>query len=374
MKVLVIGGGIGGLSACTGIRSYVDSQVEIILVEPKDHIEIFWASYRSLFDMETAESSLFALDLFASKHNVLHIQSFVTELTLHQVKLDNGQVIGFDVCVLATGASIPFEGLGRGLAVASNTRAERLRAMSLAGKALLEAETVVIVGGGLIGSELAGDLAVYSRDRAKSTRVILVHSGDHLVPEMNGKAATMLQDKLSELGVKIILNEKAMKTKNGNLLLESSGDVLEADHIVWTVGIEPVNNFVDPGHLNDNGWIEVDEYFQVKGAEGKLFAIGDCCTALPNAGSQILANINVIGYNVKKVLEAKQAGTEEKPSLSKHYHGPEVYICTVGPEDGVAYTGYCSFDWMIPRFKNYTMFLFEPRNKLGLEQEEKPSE
>ena len=71
-----------------------------------------------------------------------------------------------------------------------------------------------------------------------------------------------------------------------------------------------MNNFVDPGLLNENGWIDVDSFFQVKGAEGKLFAIGDCCTALPNTGSQILQNIGVIGYNVRAVLDAKKKNKE----------------------------------------------------------------
>lgn len=371
MKVLVIGGGISGLAACTSIRSYVDSSVEIFVVEPKDHIEIFWAAYRSLFDKEMAESSIFALDTYASKHNVLHIQSTVQELTDHQAKLANGDVIEFDVCILATGASMPYHGLGRGLEAASNTRAERLQALKQSGEELLQATTLLIIGGGLVGAELAGDIASYSRETTKSTRVILVHSGDHLCPEMNKKAGNMVKDKLENLGVKVILNEKAIKNDAGNkMVLESSGEIIEADKVVMTVGLDPVNSFVDPAYLNTQGWIEVDDYFQVKGAEGKLLAYGDCCTLLPNAGNQVFQNMSVIGSNVKQILNAKKAGDGRVPSLSKHYDASEVYICSVGPEDGVAFTPYCTVDWVLPRVKNYSMFLFEARHKLGLEKED----
>jgi NADH dehydrogenase FAD-containing subunit len=44
-KVLVIGGGVAGCAAIVGLRKK-DKKVEIVLVEPKDHLEVFWASYR----------------------------------------------------------------------------------------------------------------------------------------------------------------------------------------------------------------------------------------------------------------------------------------------------------------------------------------
>jgi len=369
MKVVVIGGGIAGLAACTGIRSYADDELEVILVEPKDHIEVFWASYRSLFHAEMAQSSIFSLEKYAFKHSVKHIQSTAQELTDHQVKLANGVTIEFDVCVLAMGASMPYHGLGRGFEAASNTRADRLKALATSGLQVILVKTVLIVGGGLVGSELAGDIAVYSKNASNSTRVILVHSGDHLCPEMNDKAGQAVKTKLEELGVKVILNEKAVKNSAGKMVLESSGKVIEADQVVMTVGIDPMNSFVDPGYLNQEGWVEVDEYFQVKGAGGKLFAFGDCCTLLPNTGYGALQNINVIGYNIKQTLNSKKVGSSQLPSLSKYYNPLEAYICTVGPDDGVIFTPYCSCDCLIPRFKNYSMFLFEVRYKLGLEAE-----
>jgi apoptosis-inducing factor 2 len=381
MKVLVIGGGMGGVAACTGIRSYVPSATEITLVEPKDHIEIVWAAYRSLFDQEMAESSIFPLDTWAAKHNVLHIMSTVVKLQVasqedgtitatanNAATLANGNVIEFDVCVVATGAANPYAAWGRGPDHTTISRQERLLALKNHGKALLDANSVLIVGGGLIGTELAGDLAVFSRDAGNSTRVIIVHSGPHLCHhELNESAATMLHDKLAELGVRAILNDTAIPNAAGNMTLQSTGQVLQADQVVMANGLQPVNSFVDPKFLNDKGWIQVNEYFQVIGAEQTLFAIGDCCNALPNTGHVLINNVDVIGYNVKGVLAAKANG--KAPWLSKHHQHSGVYICTVGPEDGVAITPYCSSDWVLPGIKNYSMFLYDARSKFGLEPE-----
>lgn len=377
MKVVVVGGGIAGLAACTSIRSYLDSsKLDIVLVEPKDHIEVFWATYRSLFDRDVAESSTFLLDKYAAKHSIQHIQSTVEELTGHQIKLANGDVIEFDACVLAMGASMPYPGMGRGFEAASNSRTARLQALQHAGEQLIDdTETLLIVGGGLVGAELAGDVAAYSQNTAapKNVNVILVHSGDHLCPEMSLRGGTMVQKKLEALGVQVILNDKAVENSTGKMVLESSGKVIEADRVVMTVGIKPMNSFVDPAYLNSEGWIDVDDHFQIKGAEGNLFAFGDCCTLLPNAGNQILHNMSVIGYNVKETIGAKciTGGSGKKARLSRVHAAPEAYICSVGPTDGVAYTPWCSFDWILPRFKNYSMFLFEVRHKLGLVEEDK---
>ena len=366
-KVLVIGGGIAGVSTCSGLRKYESNQdVEIILVEPKDHVEMFWAAYRSPFDAKTAEGSLFSLEKFCTKHSIQHLQTTVTQLSTTSATLENGQVIEFDMAVLATGASMPWDGFGRGLTAASKTRQERLEMLKREGNRLLSSETVVIGGGGLVGSELASDLATFSRNANRSVRVILVHSGDYLCHhEMNPKAGKMLQEKMEKLGIRVILNEKLIKNDEGKMVLENSGELIEADQFIMTTGVEPMNSFVDPGFLNDKGWIEVDEYFQVKGAEGKLFAMGDCCTGLPNAGWLLIQNSKTIGWNISAILSARRK--KKKPRLTKCSHPADVYICTIGTEDGVASTPMCASACFLPWLKNRTMFLFEPRWQLGLE-------
>lgn len=119
--------------------------------------------------------------------------------------------------------------------------------------------------------------------------------------------------------------------------------------------------------LNDKGWVEVDDYFRVKGTHGKIFSIGDCCTLLPNSGSQVLGNVPVLGKNIKTVLDSIQGGKSlAELKLKAHVHGPEVYVNTVGPKDGVAYTSMCFIQFLLPAFKNKTFFFFKAKADLGL--------
>jgi NADH dehydrogenase FAD-containing subunit len=366
MKVLVIGGGFGGLAAIKGLRD-ADQTVEIVVVEPKEYFECAWAAYRSVFDAATADGSLFDLKAYCESQNVTHIQSVVSKLTSEQATLANGDTVSFDVAVVSTGSGYKWDACGRGPPTAGNESMEARKAILKAeGVKLTNATSVLIVGGGLIGTELAGDVAYYKKQNGKPVNVTLVQSGEQLCPEMSVKAAAMVQRKLEKLGVKIILGDKATE-KDGKMVLQKSGEVVDADEVVTTTGAQPLNQFMDSALLNDKGWVEVDDYFRVKGTHGKVFSIGDCCTLLPNSGSQVMGNVPVLGKNIKTVLDAIQAGTPLADlKLKAHVHSPEVYVNTVGPKDGVAYTSMCFTQFLLPTLKNKTFFFFKAKSDLGL--------
>jgi NADH dehydrogenase FAD-containing subunit len=242
-----------------------------------------------------------------------------------------------------------------------------LAALEAEGKKLIAAGSVMVVGGGLIGIETAGDLMAYAKKAGKPLQVTLVHSKEKLSEEFTTSASKMTQKKLEKLGVKVILNEKVVD-KNGKYFLEKSGKEMTASQVIWTTGLKPLNSFVDAKFLDKKGWLQVDDYFRVKGAENKLFSIGDCCDLLPNSGSQVLANLGTIGKNIKMVLDAQEKNDTANmdKNMRKALAAPEVIVATVGPSTGVALTPMCHTQFMLPWFKNSTMFLFKPKGDLGL--------
>jgi NADH dehydrogenase FAD-containing subunit len=368
MKVLVIGGGFGGLTTCTSLRKF-DKNVEIVLVEPKQYFEIAWASYRSLFDKEMAQNTLFDLKKWATPKSITLIQATVTKLTLEAATLSDGQVIEFNVCVIATGATTAWPALGRGVLMPGQdgTREQRLATLEKEGKMLLASGSVLVVGGGLIGIETAGDLMAYAKKAGSSLDVTLVHSKEKLSEEFTPNASKMTQTKLEKLGVKVILNEKVV-SKDNKYMLQKSGAEIKANQVIWTTGLKPLNSFLsEPKFLDKNGWLQVDDYFRVKGSNNKLFAIGDCCDLLPNSGNQVLANLGTIGKNIKSVMDAQEkASPNMEKGMRKALSAPEVIVTTIGPDTGVALTPLCHTQFMLPWFKNSTMFLFKPKGDLGL--------
>jgi NADH dehydrogenase FAD-containing subunit len=186
---------------------------------------------------------------------------------------------------------------------------------------------------------------------------------------MSKPAAAQVQAQLESLGVTVLLNEKAKPddTNKNKLTLSSSNTIIDdADMIIWTTGFVPVNGLLReslPEALDERGWIQTDEYFRIEGSDGHLFAIGDCTTTLPNAGNQVMRNIDVLGNNIHVTLTSKDVDTA---SLKKVSHGLEAYCNTTGPNQGVFE---CPLFWtrrVLPWVKNSTMFFMSPKDMLGL--------
>ncbi|KAL7576074.1 hypothetical protein ACA910_000856 [Epithemia clementina (nom. ined.)] len=161
------------------------------------------------------------------------------------------------------------------------------------GEKLISANSVVIIGGGIVGCELAGDLASERRQRKKYSHdnkqnsdinVTLIHSGSSLASkELGPRASQMVLGNLHDSGVRVIFNEKAtivekqaQPDKNTLAVRKvccSSGLTLEANEVLVTTGQTPINDFLDPtwSSVDEKGWIQVDDYFRIKGAGGHIF-------------------------------------------------------------------------------------------------------
>lgn len=370
-KVLVIGGGFGGAAAIVGLRK-VNKDANITLVEPKDHAETAWAAYRSPFDEKVAKASLSPLAPFCETNNVKHLKTIVKSLTLQQAELENGETVEFDVCVVAVGATTKWPGLGRGPHAGDGTVEGRLKLSKDEGEKLISAGSVLVVGGGLIGTEVAGDLAGYAKKAGKPMSVTLVHSGDHLCPEMSDNAAAMTKHQLEKNGVKVLLNERATLNEDSGKWTLKSGETIQAKEVVMTTGFNACNDFMKNGgletSLNERGWVDTDETFLVKGTGGKIFSIGDCCTTLPNSGAQVLENIKIIGHNINVTLKAiqKKESLGTMQTLKEKKMGPEIYLATTGPSSGVMFSSAMTTKRFFPWIKNKTMFFFRVKSELGL--------
>jgi NADH dehydrogenase FAD-containing subunit len=371
MKVLVIGGGIAGVAAIRGVQAK-NKDVEIFLVEPKDYMEFVPAAYRSPFEPWVAEGSHFLLEGWCEKHGVTHIKSVVQCLNKTSATLGNGETLEYDVCIVCTGARSKWEDLGRGTPPSGwdGSRESRLKQLKASGEKLIGAESVLIVGGGLVGCELAGDVVVYGKKNGSAPKVTLVHSDSKLIPEFSIGASEMVLKKLRKLGVEVFLNDRANE-ENGKWALKSSGKDVSAQEVVLTTGNVAANDFlIDSDFMSEcldkSGWVDTDTCFRVKGGEGKVFAIGDCCNMLDNSAQLVMANAGVLGANVTATLLAIASGEAlDKAPLKRGAGADGPIICTVGPNDGVCDLGRTYTQYFLPRLKNKTMFLFKIRPELG---------
>jgi hypothetical protein len=81
-----------------------------------------------------------------------------------------------------------------------------------------------------------------------------------------------------------------------------------------------------------------------------------------------MKNVDVIGQNVRAILDARQLGNTSNIVLKKGWGMMPGVVCTVGPHDGVAELfGGCFYtQYVIPAYKNRTLFLDLPLSHFGL--------
>ena len=152
--------------------------------------------------------------------------------------------------------------------------------------------TFVIVGGGYSGVETAGQIldliaginSFYPRIAQRDYRVVLVHSGAHLLPEISESLGHFCEENIRARGVEVILNSRVTSMSASKATL-SDGRVIETHTVVSTVGNAPHPVLLDIAKKNnletEKGRLITDPMMRVKG-QTNLWAAGDCA-AVPMA-------------------------------------------------------------------------------------------
>jgi NADH:ubiquinone reductase (H+-translocating) len=142
--------------------------------------------------------------------------------------------------------------------------------------------TFVVAGGGFAGVEtIAGindflreALGFYSNLRENMLRVVLVHPGNVLLPELGEKLGRYAQKKLAERGVEILVNTRVTGMTDGSVEL-STGETIESKALIWTAGTSPNPVLASLPCAKERGRLKVDEMLSVPGWPG-VWAVGDC--------------------------------------------------------------------------------------------------
>jgi NADH dehydrogenase len=148
--------------------------------------------------------------------------------------------------------------------------------------------TFVLVGGGLAGVEVAGQLNDFVRAALRSypnippreVRIVLVEAQPRLMPEVSEELAAFALAKLRERGVEVWLDTRLIGA-TGESARFSDGRELPTRTIVWQAGVAPSPFLAElPLQLDKRGRVVVDQYLRVPGHPG-VWAIGDCAS-VPN--------------------------------------------------------------------------------------------
>jgi NADH:quinone reductase (non-electrogenic) len=155
--------------------------------------------------------------------------------------------------------------------------------------------TFVVVGGGFAGVETAGELNDFLRDAVNDyyhniepsdIRVIVLQAGNRLLPEMSEELSEFAMQKLTESGVKVLLNTRVTGATATSVQLKD-GRSIPTNTIIWSGGVapNPIIENLTCEHDKRSGRILVNKYLEVESYTG-VFALGDCAYIIdPNNGN-----------------------------------------------------------------------------------------
>ncbi|MFT8393305.1 MAG: FAD/NAD(P)-binding oxidoreductase [Liquorilactobacillus ghanensis] len=270
-KYLLVGGGMAADQAAAGIRA-VDAQGSIgILSADVDGPYARPALSKKLWVDENFHDEDIDFKTAEKQQAQLFLRTVVTQIdpAAHQVKTSTGQAFSYDKLLLATGAKArTLAGTASQRVVALRSKADYLKIRAFSG----QQQTVIVVGDGFIGSEIAAGLA------QSNTQVIYVIAGSQLFERKLPTALCQeLEQKYTAAGVKFYYQEKAatyqLKGEQVELTLED-GTRLLGDGLVLGLGAEIDYQLAKQAglHLDKNG-VVVDQYLQTSAAD--IWAAGD---------------------------------------------------------------------------------------------------
>lgn len=103
MRVLIVGASYVGLACAKSLLSK-PGDYEVVLVDPKDFMEVNYMNPRLLQEPERHKDTVKPLTTFSWASKAKFITASVTSMTPSSAQLSNGETVTFDYCVLCTGA------------------------------------------------------------------------------------------------------------------------------------------------------------------------------------------------------------------------------------------------------------------------------
>jgi len=298
-KIVILGGGFGGLAAARALYKAAD-----VTVVDRHNYQTFLPL---LYQVSTAG--------LAADHK--------------EVKLDSGETLKFDHLIVALGsvtadfgiAGVKEFSLGmKSVSEALTIRAEIMRRF----EDLCRLEDgskffVTVIGGGPTGVEMAGAISELIRGPlkldqetvAKNIQVTLVEAGPRLLPPFAPSLSARTKKDLEKLDVQVLLNSAVKELLDGKVVLKD-GTELPSQITIWAAGVKGSDAMKQLNLPVEANRIAVEATMQVKNYP-YLWALGDIAGAKGQDGSPLpmVAPVAIqqgkfIAKQIKKVIEGKK--------------------------------------------------------------------
>lgn len=299
--VVIVGAGFAGISAARALRK---APVRVTLIDRRVYNTFQPLLYQvATGGLNPGDVTHFLRSLRVRQPNldVIHEHLMEIDTAGRSIRLLDGSSVGYDYLVIANGVTTAYHGTpgakehsfavySRSQAIAIRdalfTRLERATQQGDRRKGL----SVVVIGGGATGVEMAGSLAelrdqglepAYPELEGNAFRITLLQRGDEILKPFAPNLRTYALEQLRKRDVELRLGTGVAEVRADSVVL-ADGTVLPSEMTIWATGVAPhdeVTQWDLP--LDDSDRIRVGADLQVEGLPG-IFAAGDIAAAPQN--------------------------------------------------------------------------------------------
>lgn len=279
MKIVIVGGVAGGMSAATRLRR-LKEDAEIVVFEKGPYVSFANCglpyylsgeiSERENLLVQTPESlaARFQLDV-RPNHEVTAV--YPDEKKVEVLSDGKKWQESYDVLLLSPGAK-PVRPAISGLAEAKNVYTVRnVPDIDMVMNALEEQpKKAVVVGAGFIGLEMAENL------KKRGLAVSIVELAPHVLPSLDEEMAVHIQNELIKQGVHVQTKRSVTAFEHGGKQLRlDDGTTIDSDLTILSVGVQPDSKLAKMAGLETGlrGGIVVNEHYQT--SDPSIYAVGD---------------------------------------------------------------------------------------------------
>jgi NADH dehydrogenase len=361
-RLLILGGGFAGLTVAMELERKLgrDPSVEITLVNREN----FFLFTPMLHEVAASDLDLTTI-VNPARKMLQRVRFFAGEVDRIDIEKRNAVVshgfdhhrhtLEFDLLVLGLGCVTNLYGIPglqeHALTMKSLGDAMRLRNHLIAHLEEADSDccevkeprvTFVVAGGGFAGVETVAGINDFVRSALRSypnlaedmVRVVLVHSGPVILPELKKQLGAYAERKLTERKVEIRLNTR-VESFSGKTVQLNDGTTIDTNTLVWTAGASP-NPLLDTIPCKkERGRLLVNENLELEGRPS-VWALGDCAAVPdgrkdgfhPPTAQHALREAKVVAHNIVATLRGGQKRRFTFSTIGQ--------LATIGRRTGVA--------------------------------------